>query len=798
MKKFILKNVKIIILSLGVVATILIGALIGIILVYQKGFPQIKNLEELKPMVMTTVFNDQNGLIREFAIEKRTIVRFSDIPQSLKQALIAAEDTGYYSHWGISFKGIFRALFGVIFKQNRGGGSTITMQLARNLFLYDERTEKTFSRKLKEILLAIQIEKKYSKDQIMTFYCNKIPFGGNAYGVEAASQYYFGKSVRDIDIAESALLSSVIPSPNGRFNVFRNPENCRRRRAMVLKKMLEQNFITQKQHEEALKVKLPEKPSEFYREMIGDHFLEEVRKYIEDKFGDTLLYQGGLRVYTTLNSEMQKWAEDALREGLRRLDKRRGWRIREKLPNVLSQKLNIDRYSPPSWEKFQVAGGKIVEGIILKVDNTGALVRIKNFRGRLAAGDAAWTRKPLATILKRGDIALFKILDTGIDLDIYLKKAGTAGKVDLTDKKYEMKLALEQEPEVQGAMLVVDNKTGAIKAMVGGYSFERSKWNNATQAKRQPGSSFKPIVYSAALENGYTLNSIVEDEYFSDFDVFTEELWEPHNYPPGFKGSMTLRRAFELSRNVVTARLAKELTPERIVRYGKRFGLTSELKPYIAIALGSFEVTLQEMVAAFTVFPNLGIRVEPHFIKTIRDEHNVIDGPVPERKQVLEKEIAYLMNYLMQGVVKSGTGYRARGLNAPIGGKTGTTDDFTNAWFIGFSPSLTVGVWVGFEASMKRLGEGETGGEVACPIFTAFMEKYLEKYPEPQEYNKPANILLAKIDKFTGKLYTDNCLHAFWEAFISGTEPTDYCTDDDHSRFRDYYGDEERSAVGYD
>jgi penicillin-binding protein 1A len=261
---------------------------------------------------------------------------------------------------------------------------------------------------------------------------------------------------------------------------------------------------------------------------------------------------------------------------------------------------------------------------------------------------------------------------------------------------------------------------------------------------------------------------------------------------------MTLRRAFELSRNVVTARLAKDLTPERIVLYGKRFGLTSELKPYIAIALGSFEVTLQEMVAAFTVFPNLGIRVEPHFIKTIRDEHNIIDERVPERKQVLEKEIAFLMNYLLQGVVKSGTGYRARGLNAPVGGKTGTTDDFTNAWFIGFSPSLTVGVWVGFESSMKSLGKGETGGEVACPIFTTFMEKYLEKYPEPQEYNKPANVLLVKIDKFTGLLFTDNCLHAFWEAFISGTEPTDYCTEEDHARFRDYYGDEEESAVGFD
>jgi len=791
MKQFIIKNLKVILVTLSIIVTILIGSLIGIILVYQKGFPQIKALEDIRPMVMTTVYDDQKNLIKEFAIEKRTIVKSSDIPEVLKNAIIAAEDNEYYAHWGISFRGLFRAISGVIFNVNRGGGSTITMQLARNLFLFDERSERTFTRKLKEILMAIQIEKKYSKDQILTFYCNKIPFGGSAYGVEAASQYYFGKSVKEINLAEAALLSTVPPSPNRIFNIFKNPQNCLRRRNSILAKMLELNFISQEQYKEAREVELPKKPSEYYKETFGDYFIEETRKYIETKFGDNLLYKGGLRVYTTLNSELQKWAEESLKEGLRALDKRRGWRIKEKLPNLKKQKKDLLTHEVRAWKKLQIEEGKIVKGVVLECNNKRAIVKIKDFRGELAAKEASWTRRSLGSILKEGDIALFRIEKITKELSQYLAQKEKNKKIDLTKPKYKMKLFLEQEPDVQGAILVVDNKTGAIKAMVGGYSFEKSKWNNATQAKRQPGSTFKPIIYTAALENGYSPARIIQDEYFSDFDVHTEELWEPENFPVGYMGPLTLRRAFEMSRNVISAKLVKDITPARIVEYGKRFGITSELKPYITISLGVFEVTLKEMVAAYTVFPNMGIRVEPFFIKSIRETNNIIEEIMPERKQVIERETAFVMNYMMQGVVKYGTGQRASKLEAPIGGKTGTTDEFTNAWFIGFSPSVTVGVWVGLDSASESLGESETGGRAACPIFVSFMEKFLEKYPEPQQFRKPPGVIMVNIDKYTGKLFNEDCLYPFMEAFLPGTEPLEYCTEEDRSSIPDYYGDDD-------
>lgn len=756
---------------MSIIVTILVGSLFGMVLVYQKGFPQIKKLEDLTPKVMTTIYDDRSNLIKEFAIEKRTLLKSTEIPQILKTALLVSEDRNYYSHWGISFKGLTRAVLGVIQKKNMGGGSTITMQLARNLFLFDERSQRTISRKLKEILLAIQIEKKYSKEQILTYYCNLIPFGGSAYGVEAASKHYFGKPVKDIAVAEAALLATVIPSPNRIYNVFKRPENCQKKRDYILKSMQRLGFISEEELKNALLTELPKKPSQFYKDSIGDHFLEETRKYIEAKYGDNLLYQGGLKVYTTLNSEMQRWAENALKEGLRQLDKRRGWRRGQERFNLVKNNLDLKTLQLPSWKRTKIEEGKIIKGVTLKVTSKKASIRMGDYTGTLNGKDRTsnWTKMNLRNVLKKGDVALFKILD-------------------IDEEKKELILLLEQEPEVQGAIIVIDNKTGEIKAMVGGYSFEKSRWNNATQAKRQPGSSFKPIIYTAAIENGYTASTIIEDEYFAKFDEHTEELWEPHNYPKGFLGPLTLRRALQKSRNVVSARIVDDLTPQKIAESGKKFGISSFLNPVISIALGSSDVTLEEMTAAYTVFPNMGIRVNPYFIKHIKDQNNIVEENYPQKKRVLEPETAYIMNYLMQGVVKYGTGYRARPLKAPIGGKTGTTNEYTNAWFIGFSPSLTVGVWVGHEATIKSIGDKETGSSAASPIFVSFMEKYLEMYPEMQQFRKPAGVIMVKIDKHTGKLYTPDCLYPFMEAFLPGTEPSEYCSEEEHRKFLDYYG----------
>jgi penicillin-binding protein 1A len=779
MKQFILKHLKVILILASVMFTVMLGALTGIIFVYQKGFPQqIQRLEDLTPKVLTSVYDDLGNPIKEFAIEKRAIVRSSDIPDDLKHAIIAGEDNQFYTHWGVNFIGTFRAVLGVVFGKNWGGGSSITQQLARNLFLTPERT---YSRKFNEMLLAIQIEKNYTKDQILTFYCNKIFWGGSVYGAEAAAKYYFGTSVKDIGLSDAALLAAIIPTPNILHNVFRKPEDSEsrkeyllRRRNHILDKMLELDFISTQQHEAAVEVALPLKPGETTQESIGDYFLEETRKYIEQKYGDNLLYKGGLKVSTTLNSNMQRWAEFALKEGLRELDKRRGWRKNEPLFNLLKNELDIETHRLPEWKHLQLVAGKIVKGVVTQVNRKRAEVRINGYKGRLAAKDASWAKYSLPSILKKGDVGLFKILE-------------------VDEKKKELKLGLEQEPDTQGAILVVENKTGEVKAMVGGYSFEKYKFNNATQALRQTGSSFKPIIYTAALENGYTPATQIIDEPFSYYDEKIDELWEPQNDQGNFVGPLTMRRALQQSRNIISAKIVSQLTPAKIVDFARRFGITSQLKPFMSIALGAFEVRLIEMVGAYTVFPNLGVRTKPYFVKSVRDQNNnIIEENFPDKKRVIEPDTAYISNYLLQGVVNNGSGWRARHLvreyNVPLGGKTGTTDNWTNAWFIGFSPSVTVGVWVGFDKGLKSLGRMETGSRAANPIFVKFMEEYLKNHQDLPEYKRPTGVVMAKIDRYTGKLATADCLYPFYEAFLTGTEPMEVCREDDHFMITDYFG----------
>ena len=793
-------HMKVILYSLSIIITILVGALVGIILVYQKGFPQIEALEDIQPKVMTVLHDDQGDLIKEFAIEKRTIVTRQEIPDILIDALIASEDNQFYSHWGINFKGTFRAIMGVLSGKKRGGGSSITQQLALNLFLNREKTlSKKFQRKFKEILMAIQIEKRYSKDQILTFYCNKIYLGASVYGVEAGARYYFGKPLSEINLAEAALIPTIMPSPNGKYHVFKQPQNCLTKRNYILKRMLELGYVNQKQYEEAIKHPLPKKPFESEQKEIGNYFVEEVRKSIEAQFGDRRLYTGGLEVYTTLNREMQTWAEDSLKEGLRVLDKRIGWRTKPKLFNFKDNYMDVNKDSIPSWKKLKLEENSILEGVVLSVNRQLASVRFGPYYGTLRARDAKWTRRSLSRTLKTGDVALFRISGIPKELAKYIAmpEDQRPAKINLKDKKFLLKLKLEQEPVVQGALLVVDNKTGEIKAMVGGYSFDKSKWNNATQALRQTGSTIKPIVYTAAIENGFTPSSLLEDEYFSYFDQWTGELWEPRNHggTGDFLGALTLRRAFEKSRNVVTARIAEYVKPTKLVEYAKKFGITSDLKAYMSISLGAFEVKLSEMVAAYTVFPNMGVRVKPYLIRKVVDHNDhVLMENYPDRKHVINKESAFVMNYLMQGVVRSGTGYKARHLKAPIGGKTGTTNDFTNAWFIGFSPSVTVGVWVGYDEP-RKLGEEETGSRAASPVFVSFMDKYLKKYPEPQTFRKPSGVVWIKVDKFTGKLATPDCLHVFNEAFLTGTEPLEYCNEEYHQEITNYYGDDKDEDV---
>ncbi len=781
---FKLSRKNIIILSVSVVLALILGIVTGYVLVFQKkvGLPEIKGLEDIKRVVMTTVYDDQGKLIKEFASEeKRRLVSYKDIPEVLKNAIITSEDNNYYDHWGINFRGLIRAIYGKAIGVYKGGGSSITQQLARNIYL----TQKfSYARKLKEQLRAIQLEKKYSKEQILTYYCNKIYFGGSIYGVGEAAGYYFGKNVQDLTLPEAVTLTVLIPTPSLLYKIFQNRGNVEKGKALLLRKrnyildkMAFLGYINNKQRDEAKKSGLPVKPHIVNEDSIGDFYIEEVRRYLLKKYGYDALYSGGLKVHTGLNMDMQTWAEDALRAGVRDLDKRQGWRQDNKLRNILDEKKEPETFELPEWKKEgYFTQDAIVNAVVTKVSNSGGVeLKLGEYTGKISAKSARWTRYSLRRILKKGDITLAKI-----------------AKID--EEKKSMVLTLEQTPKAQAAIMVIDNKTGAVKAMVGGYSFSESEWNNATQALRQTGSTFKPIVFAAALENGYSPATIIDDSLKVFDNEWTIEPYEPSNHGDKFRGPVTLRYALEKSINVVTAKMVERLTPPMVVQYAKKFGITSELQPVMSMGLGTLGVSLKEMTAAYTVFPNNGIRVNPYYIeKIVNQNRRVVEKSYAEKRRVLDRPIAYIMNYIMQGVVQYGTGVKAKYLRAPVGGKTGTTDDYSDAWFIGFSPSVTVGVWVGYQGTNESLGDGEEGSRAAAPIFVKFMEKYLEQHVEPMEYPRPKGVVFVKIDKMTGKLLTPGCVYPFSEAFLSGTEPHEYCSEEDHLNIVDYY-----NPNGYD
>ncbi|MFQ6082941.1 MAG: penicillin-binding protein 1A [Candidatus Aminicenantia bacterium] len=754
--------------------SILIGVLFGAFLAYQQGLPKISNLEEFRPNIITTVYSDDEKIIGEFAVERRIEISYQDIPEVLKKAIIATEDPKFYRHWGIDIRGILRSLkVDLLAGKPLEGGSTITQQLARLLFL---TPEKRISRKIKEILLSFQIEKNYSKEQIMTLYCNQIYLGHGVYGIEAAARLYFGKKVEDLNLEESALIAGLPRSP-AMYSPYEYTERALRRRNWVLNRMVEEGFISKKLAEEVKKKPLDVLPLKTKDNEFAAYFLEEVRKYIENRYGTRALYQDGLKVYTTLDIELQKYAEQSLRKGLRELDKRQGWRRdkRNLLEEENGKNLNLAFLS--EWEKEKIKKGELIHGIVLNVKRSLAKIKIKDYLGYLTPRSVKWTRKNnLRKLMKEGDVILIQIME--IDND-----------------KRELKITLEQEPLVEGAMIVLEPETGEIKAMGGGYSFKRSKFNRAIQALRQPGSSVKPIIYTAALDYGYTPANIIIDEPTTFYDQWTGEPWSPENYDQKYKGAVTLRKGLEESRNIVTAKLLENLSPQTGVEYARKFGITSPLYPYLSFSLGTFEVSLLELTSAYTVFPNQGIRIKPYFIKRIEDkEGNILEENKIEAQEVISPQIAYLMTYLMKGVIQRGTATLARDLNRPLAGKTGTTDDYSDAWFIGFSPSLCAGVWVGYDIK-KTLGKYETGARAALPIWKYFFQKVYQDDQTNEEFEVSPNITFVTIDSKTGLLATPYCYYTITEAFIKGTEPTRFCSDEDHLMVYDYYELEEDEVI---
>ena len=696
------------VIGLLVLVSALVGATAGLLLVYSTDLPQVDQLEHYRPSSITELYDDQGRTIGSFALQRRVVATYDDYPPVMRQALISIEDKDFYRHWGIN---VWR-IAGAAYRDIRSGGrvqgaSTLTMQLARNLFLSPDRS---FHRKIQEALLAVQIERRFTKPQIFTLYANQIYLGHGVYGFEAASQFYFSKPAKKLTLDEAALLAGLPKSPTY-YSPITHPDHALKRRNLVINSMLEDGEITAQQataaREQPIQLDLAHDP-----DSLAPYFVEEIRRYLEGKYGSDQVHEGGLRVYTSLDTDLQRAANRALFDGLAAYERRHGWRVR--LQNVLTGDVTLANYQHPDWESDPEANS-YVHALVTAVTPASASVRFGRYSATLTSADAAWTRKRLPAILKPGDIAYVKVLALNAD--------GRA------------RVSLEEDSGVQGALVAIDNATGEIKAMVGGRDFNLSKFNRATQALRQVGSSFKPYVYTAAIDRGATPDDTILDAPIS-FPMPTGPAYEPHNYDEKFEGTITLRRALAQSRNIPALKLADNLGIKVVIDYAHRFGITSNIPPYLPVALGAVEVTPMEQTSAFSVFPNDGVHITPRYITKVTDyEGRTLEENFPDVRDVVSARTARTLTAMLREVVLHGTGIAASTLKYPLAGKTGTTNNFTDAWFVGFSPSITCGVWVGYDEK-KFLGARETGARAALPIWMDFMKAALAG-KDPGEFQPP-------------------------------------------------------------
>ena len=680
------------------------GTFLGILLGYKFNLPEIQALEDYRPDVITDIYSDDSKVIGEFAVERRIIVTHEEIPANLQNAILAAEDAQFFHHSGINYFAIVRAAYKDLISMRRAeGASTITQQLARLLLL---TPEKLWDRKIKEVLLAWEIESRYSKRQILTLYCNQHYMGHGAYGVAAAADAYFGKPLKDLTLDECALLAGLPRNP-GLYSPRLHPQAAKARRNYILDRMVTERMISPKVAAEAKTRPLTLKPRT--RDAgVAPHFVEWVRQSLADRYSTEVIWRKGLRVYTTLNTEMQEAANKAIREGLREYDKKHGWR--GPISNILKlPSASLQTYTHADWRNL-IRPGDIVVGLVENAGGPSVTVRIGKYRAAVGPKEIAWTKaKSAAAILKPGDLAYFKI-------------------ATLDETQNTATVLLEQSPEAQGALVTIHNATGEIKTMVGGYDFESSEFNRVTQAMRQVGSTFKPFLYSAALEKGMQPDSMILDDPISFTDALGR-VWSPANYDGRFKGEITLRQAMMESRNVPAIKVGSQIGIKNVLIMARRFGLSGPMEAYLPLSIGACEATPLEMAAAFTTFPNLGKQPEPYFIRKIEDyDHVKKEETVPRLQKVLDPEIAQQMLGLLQDVVRGGTATAARSLQRPVGGKTGTTNDFTDAWFVGFTPTFTTAIWVGFDTK-KSLGNKEAGSTVALPIWINYMEAILKDKP---------------------------------------------------------------------
>jgi penicillin-binding protein 1A len=750
------KNAVIVVLF--VIAAIL-GTVSGVLLAFAGDLPQISALDDYAPSTITRVYGAKGEVVGEFSTQRRVVISYEAISPKLRQAIIAAEDANFERHMGLSIPHIAMATAHYALGKVRGiltgrytrpaGASTITQQLARGLFPQEvgyETGDVSPERKVKEMLVAIQIEKRYTKQEIFTFYANNYYLGEGAYGVEAACRTYFGKSAKDVNLDEAATIA-------GLFKTWRNAptvslDRAKSRQSYVLQQMADEGYITQKEANEAKARPIVVVPQAQGADSVAPYFVEEVRKELEGRYGAKQLYENGLAVQTGLDVKLQDAANRALDAGIRRVDHIHGFRKPKR--NVLNERHTIEGFKHPRWTR-PFDAGDIVPAVVAAVETSGIEVRAGGYRITTDRKGYTWTRRTPAQLVKRGDLVEAKILT----LDP-VARTGTA--------------AIDQPPLVEGALLAIDNKTGQIKAMVGGFSFERSKFNRATQAMRQVGSAFKPFVYTAAIDRGYTPATLLQDAPVTFPTGPGQPPYSPQNYEKDYWGPTTIRRSLEHSRNVPTIKLMDALGPKQVIGYARRFGLTAPLPPYLPIALGAGEETLLEMTSAYSVYPNQGVRMTPYSILKVTDrEGNLLEENRPEPQDAIRADTAFIMTSLLRGVVEHGTAVKAAALKWPIAGKTGTTDDYSDAWFIGFDPDLTLGVWVGYDQK-KPLGSGMTGSEAALPIWIEVFKTWIGDRTEPPAFEPPSNIVFVAVDKTTGNP-AEGAPGTITEAFIAGTQP---------------------------
>jgi penicillin-binding protein 1A len=704
-RKYLGSFIFVVLLSLSMA----LGATAGVLFVYSSDLPEVNTLDDQRSPVITKVYaDDDTTVIGTFAQEHRIVLRYDQIPPLMEAALISVEDQNFRSHWGIDFLGIARAsLKNMMAGRVVGGGSTLTQQLSKNLFLLKSGTaERSLRRKIQEVMLAIQIERNYTKDEILTKYCNEIFLGGGQYGFAAAAEYYFGKDLKDVNIEEAALLAALPRSPTN-YSPILNPERAKLRRNYAIDRMVAEGKITAAEGEAAKKTEIKLAPKQ-RPDDLAPYFVEEIRQYLDKTYGRSKYLEGGLKVYSTLSAPMQNFSNAAVHHGLREYDKRHGWRGVER--NLIDQGIqNLDTYELPDW-KLPIRPNDTVPGIVLSTSPGSAIVKIGTYKAVLATADVAWTGAKASPdkLLKTGDVALFQVRAT-----------------DPKAKKIEV--MLDQVPKVQGALVSIEPRTGEIKAFVGGYDFDDSKFDRATQALRQTGSSFKPFVYTAAIDRG-----VIELEDTIVDSPISFGSYSPGNYDGKFEGRISIRHAMADSRNIPAVKILAMLGVTNLIPYVRSFGITSKMDPYLPLALGAADVTLLEMTSAYSTFPNDGVRVVPHYIRSITDyDGNVLEENLPELKDVIPLQTARKMTDLLQEPIKDGTASKALELTRPLAGKTGTTNDFTDAWFMGFTPSLATGVWVGFDEKVT-LGDKETGARAALPIWMEMMGQVLKDRPIEQ------------------------------------------------------------------